>query len=136
VSFSDRPAPMLGERTIRILSPGGFVVGAPRDDSDVLRVMRAVKADGVDTMEIDPGGDSTFSSSGLQVLLRIAGLRQPPVYRANDLGPDTAFLLRHPIPPGGPEPCGRISGGQGIYLIRGGNAVVPFADYDLYCPRR
>jgi hypothetical protein len=102
----------------------------------VVRVMRAVKADGIDTMELDPGGDSTFSLSGLQVLLRFAGLKQPPVYQANALDPRTAFLLRHQIPPGGPEPCGRISGGLGVYLILGGNAVVPFEDYKLYCPRR
>jgi 4-amino-4-deoxy-L-arabinose transferase-like glycosyltransferase len=136
LAFTQRPATMLGERTIRILSPNGFVVGEPRDDSDVLRVMRAVKADGIDTMELDPGGDASFSVSGLQVLLRFAGLRQPPVYRANALDPDTAFLLRHPVPPQGPQPCGRISAGQGVYLIRGGNAVVPFEDYKLYCPPR
>jgi hypothetical protein len=136
LAFTDRPTTMLGERTIRFFSPGGFVVGAPRDDSDVLRVMRDVKADGIDTMELDPGGDSSFSVSGLQVLLRFAHLRQPPVYQANALDPDTAFLLRHPVPPQGPKPCGRMSGDQGIYLIRGGNAVVPFEDYTFYCPRR
>jgi hypothetical protein len=101
----------------------------------VLAVMKAVRADGIRKMELDPGGDVTFSTSGLQVLLRFAGLQQPPVYAANALPPDTAFLLRHPVPPGGPEPCGRMDDGQGIYLILGGNAVVPFEDYKLYCPR-
>ena len=131
----DRPPTTLGERSVRIYEPSGYVVGAARDDSDVLRVMRAVRADGVTTMELDPGGDATFSSSGLQVLLRLAGLHQPPVYRANALGPRTAFLLRHPVPAGGPEPCGRMDDGQGIYMILGGNAVVPFESYKLYCPR-
>lgn len=136
LSFTHQAPTPLGERTIRLYTPTGYIVGKPRDDSDVLRVMRAVKADGIDTMELDPGGDSTFSLPGLQVLLRQAGLTQPPVYRANALGPRTAFLMRRPVPPGGPRPCGRVADGQGLYLILGGNAVVPFADLKFYCPPR
>jgi 4-amino-4-deoxy-L-arabinose transferase-like glycosyltransferase len=126
---------MLGERSVRLYSPAGFVVGKPRDDSAVLEVMRAVRADGITTMELDPGGDNTFATSGLQVLLRLAGLRQPPSYQPTALPPDTAFLLRHPVPPGGPEPCGRMADGMGVYVVLGGNVVVPFEQYRFYCPR-
>jgi hypothetical protein len=136
VSFTHQSASMLGERTVRIFSPSGYLIGKPRDDSDVLRVMRDVKRAGIDTMELDPGGDSTFSLSGLKLLLPEAGLKQPAVYQARALDPRTAFLLRHPVPPGGPEPCGRVADGRGIYLILGGNAEVPFESYKLYCPPR
>jgi 4-amino-4-deoxy-L-arabinose transferase-like glycosyltransferase len=131
---SPRAETLLGERSIRLFSPAGFVVGKARDDSEVLEVMRAVRADGITTMELDPGGDGTFAVSGLQVLLRFAGLQQPPSYQPTALDPRTAFLLRHPVPPGGPEPCGRMADGQGIYVVLGGNVVVPFEDYRFYCP--
>jgi hypothetical protein len=44
------------------------------------------------------------------------------------------FLTRHLLGPGVPKPCGRISDGWGVFMIRGGNAAVPFEQYKLYCP--
>jgi hypothetical protein len=125
---------LLGERSAHIYQPGGYLASAPRDDSDVMRLMRAVKAAGIDTMELDPGGDVTWNTDGLSLLMGQAGLQRPPTYAPATLAPDTAFLTRHQPAPGLPRPCGHISGGYGLYLIKGGNAAVPFEQYHTWCP--
>ena len=136
IKAPNAPALPLGERTARIYAAEGYLQSAPRDDSDMLKVLRAVREDGYRKMEVDPGGDTTFSLSGLQVLLRTAGLEQPKKYNPAELDADTVFMLRHPVPAGGPEPCGILADGRGIYLVRGpGNVVIPFESYELYCPR-
>jgi hypothetical protein len=131
----DAPATLLGERSVRLYSSAGFVQSAPRDDGDVLRVMKALRAAGVRTIEVDPGGDHTFSLTGLQVLMAIAGLGQPPVYRPDRLPPGSRFLTRHQVTPGVQRPCGMLSGGWGLYVVNMRNVVVPFESYDIDCPR-
>jgi len=126
---------MLGERTVRIYRPEGFLRSAPRDDSDALRVLRDLRAEGIETIEIDPGGDTTFNPSGLGVLMSIAGLGRPERYDPENLPPDVPFVVRHQIVPGGPRPCGRLSGGAGLYVVRQQNVVVPFENYEIECPR-
>jgi hypothetical protein len=128
------PPTLLGERSIRLYSPNGYLASAPRDDSAVARLMRTLKARGMDTVELDPGGDATWNTNGLELLMGEYGLRRPPAYDPAHLAPGTVFLTRHLLRPGVPKPCGRISGSWGIYLIKGGNAAVPFAQYKLYCP--
>jgi hypothetical protein len=128
------PPTFLGEWSVRVYSSAGYIQNAPRDDGDALEVLRAVRSDGIRAVEIDPGGDHTFNVSGIRVLLSIAGLGQPPVYEPENLPPDTVFLTRRPTPPGSPPPCGRLYDGQGLYLARGPNVVVPFESYELYCP--
>jgi 4-amino-4-deoxy-L-arabinose transferase-like glycosyltransferase len=131
----DSPATLLGERSVRLYSSAGFVQSAPRDDGDVLRVMKELRADGVRTIEVDPGGDHTFSLTGLQVLMSIAGLGQPPVYQPDKLPPGSRFLTRHQVAPGTPPPCGMLSGGWGLYVVNQRNVVVPFENYNIECPR-
>jgi 4-amino-4-deoxy-L-arabinose transferase-like glycosyltransferase len=126
---------MLGERTVRVYRPEGFIRSAPRDDSDALRVMRDLRAEGIRTIEIDPGGDTTYNPTGVGVLMSIAGLERPATYDPENLPPDVPFVTRHPIVPGGPRPCGRLSGGAGLYVVRQPNVVVPFENYRIRCPR-
>ena len=125
---------MLGERSATVYRSTGYLAAGPRDDADVLRLMRAVRAAGIETMELDPGGDAGWNTVGLSVLMGQAGLRRPPAYEPSALAPDTVFLTRHQPGPGLPQPCGRISGGYGLYLVKGGNAVVPFEQYTTWCP--
>jgi 4-amino-4-deoxy-L-arabinose transferase-like glycosyltransferase len=126
---------LLGERSVHLYQPSGYLASAPRDDSAVERLMRAVRASGITTMELDPGGDATWNTNGLSLLMGEAGLKRPPAYDPAHLAPDTVFLTRHIPGPGLPRPCGRISGGYGLYLIKGGNAAVPFEQYRTWCPR-
>jgi 4-amino-4-deoxy-L-arabinose transferase-like glycosyltransferase len=128
------PPTFLGERSVRLYSSAGFVQSAPRDDGDALRVMRALRADGVQTVEFDPGGDHTFSLTGLQLLMSIAGLQQPPVYDPDNLPPGSRFITRRPATPDGPRPCGMLSGGWGLYVVAMRNVVVPFENYRFDCP--
>jgi 4-amino-4-deoxy-L-arabinose transferase-like glycosyltransferase len=128
------PPTLLGERSIRIYRPDGYLAAAPRDDSAVPRLMRTLEARGITTMELDPGGDATWNTNGLELLMGEYGLSRPASYDPAHLSPDTVFLTRHLLGPGAPKPCGRISGGWGVYMIKGGNAAVPFEQYKLYCP--
>jgi 4-amino-4-deoxy-L-arabinose transferase-like glycosyltransferase len=129
------PPTFLGERSVRLYSSAGFVQSAPRDDGDVLHVMRALRAEGVRTVEVDPGGDHTFSVTGLQVLMSIAGLGQPAVYEPHNLPPGSRFLTRRQVTPDSPRPCGMLSGNWGLYVVRMRNVVVPFENYNIECPR-
>jgi Dolichyl-phosphate-mannose-protein mannosyltransferase len=127
---------MLGERSVRFYMPTGYIQSKPRDDSDALAVMRALRREGIDTIELDPGGTAAFNPTGLQVLMSVAELRQPPVYTPTALPHDVPFLTRHPITPEGPRPCGVLSDGQGLYVVRMPNVAVPFEDYRIQCPPR
>jgi 4-amino-4-deoxy-L-arabinose transferase-like glycosyltransferase len=129
------PSSFLGERSARLYSSAGFVQSAPRDDSDALQVMRALRAEGVRTVEVDPAGDHTFSLTGLQVLISIADLEQPRTYKPGNLPPGARFLTRHPVTPDGPRPCGMLTGGWGLYVVNMRNVVVPFETYNIDCPR-
>lgn len=131
----DSPDSLLGERSVRFYSAAGYLQSAPRDDADALRVMKDLREEGIEVVELDPGGDPTFSLTGLQALVSIAGLRQPPRYDPADLAPDTPFLTRHPFGDAGPRPCGVLDDGQGFFVVRQQNVVVPFEDYEIDCPR-
>jgi hypothetical protein len=128
------PPTLLGERSARIYSPAGYLAAAPRDDSDVRRLLLAVKAYGIDTVELDPGGDATWNTNGLELLMGELGLHRPPAYDPSALPSDVVFLTRHQPGPGVPPPCGRISGNWGLYLVKGGNVVTPFEQYRTWCP--
>jgi hypothetical protein len=127
------PTP-LGERSARIYTPNGFIASAPRDDSDVLRVMRGLREAGYRRMLFEPNGDITFSSTGLTVLQATAGLAFPAGADLANLPPRTPFLLRQLIAPGAPAPCGRTPGGWGVYVALQKNVLVPFQEYRLICP--
>jgi 4-amino-4-deoxy-L-arabinose transferase-like glycosyltransferase len=128
------PPTLLGERSIRLYTPEGFIRSRPRHDGAVLDVMRDARADGVKMMSVDLTGGALFSLNGLQVLMHIAGVPPAPTNSPTDIDPGAVFLLRHAIPPDEP-PCAKLDDGFGLYLVEGGgNMVVPFESYDLYCP--
>jgi 4-amino-4-deoxy-L-arabinose transferase-like glycosyltransferase len=135
VTAPDHPNTVLGERSVRLYSPEGFIRSSPRDDGDVLQVMKGLRAAGFRTVEVEPNGDASFSVNGLEVLLRIAGLEQPPAFNPTELPSHTPMVLRHPVTAGGPRPCGRVSDGEGVYVVLQRNVMVPFDDYKLICPR-
>jgi hypothetical protein len=128
------PPTALGERSARIYTPAGFIANAPRDDGDVLRVMRGLREAGYQRLLFEPNGDVTFSSTGLTVLQAIAGLEFPAAADLANLPPRTPYLLRQPIAPDGPAPCGRVSGGWGVYVALQKNVLVPFQNYRFICP--
>jgi hypothetical protein len=87
-------------------------------------------------MVFEPNGDITFSSTGLSVMQAIAELHLPPAEFTN-LPRRTPFLFRHrPIPPDGPEPCGRAEDDWGIYVALERDVAIPFEAHRLICPRR
>ena len=136
VSLVDREPTPLGERTIRVYSPTGFIAGEPRDDSAVLEVMKGIRADGFRKLQVEPNGDVTFSNTGLAVLITIAGLELPKSWNPIRMPRDVPFLNRHP-PPGhdGPKPCAMMSGGWGIYVVRQRNVQRGFDSYRRFiCP--
>jgi hypothetical protein len=134
VRLSGSPPTLLGEHSVRLYRPGGYTAAAPHHDSDAKRLMTALKADGIDTMELDPGRDATWKTNGLEVLMGERGLYRPPAYDPAHLASNTVFLTWHQIGPGVPAPCGRVSRNWGLYLLKGGNAVVPFEQYRTWCP--
>jgi hypothetical protein len=135
VSFDPGHAPTpLGERSVRIYSPDGFIANKPRDDGAVLEIMRALRADGFRKLQHETEGDVTFSNSGLAVIQTIAGLEYPPSRNPANMPRDTPFLLRRPVTPGGPRPCGLVEDGWGIYVAQQRDTTVPFESYNLICP--
>jgi 4-amino-4-deoxy-L-arabinose transferase-like glycosyltransferase len=107
---------------------------------ELLRVMRAMRRQGIRTVEFDAtslsgAGTPYLDRVGLQILAGIAKLRTPATYAPENLGPRQAFMLRHVPAAGDPPPCERFPDGSGLYIVLG-NPVKPFADYRFYCPVR
>ena len=111
------------------------ITGKPR--AQLLAVMRAMRRQGIDTVEFDAVSSySSFSDTlGLQRLAAVAGLKVPATYAPQTLGPRQAFMLRHIPVAGDPPPCERFPDGSGLYIVLG-NPVIPFNSYDFYCPLR
>lgn len=114
------------------------IKGAPR--RELLAVMRAMRRQGIHTVEFDAtslGGVGTtyLDRTGLQILASLAGLATPPSYAPENLGSRQAFMLRHIPAAGDPPPCERFPDGSGLYIVLG-NPVKPFSEYRFYCPVR
>jgi hypothetical protein len=136
LSFADREPFPLGERTVRVYSPDGYIANRPRDDSDVLEIMKDLRADGFTKLQFEPNGDITFSNSGLALLMTIAGLELPPSWNPARMPRDVPFINRHPLAAAGSrEPCGRMSDGWGLYVVRQRDVSAGFPSYRrFYCP--
>jgi 4-amino-4-deoxy-L-arabinose transferase-like glycosyltransferase len=103
----------------------------------LLKLFRAMKRDGVSSAEFDPSMDTDYMDNiGLQALANMAGLSVPAVNAPSSLAPKQAYMLLHSPVQGDASPCVEMPGGYGLYMILGGNAVVPFDDYRFYCPLR
>jgi hypothetical protein len=101
----------------------------------LLRVLLALHRQGVKVMEFDRASANAlfFQPVGLERLAALAQLPVPPGLAPQSLAPSDAYLLRKPITPGAPRPCGRFPDGTGLYVVLG-NPTVPHPRYD--CPVR
>jgi 4-amino-4-deoxy-L-arabinose transferase-like glycosyltransferase len=132
----DRDPTLLGERTLRIFSPDGYIANKPRDDSGVLDVMRGLREEGFRKLQYTTTGDLHFTDTGVAVVETMAGLELPPSWNPADMAPDVPLLLRRAVEPGDPPPCALIEDGWGIYVAHQRDTTVPFEDYNLICPER
>ena len=130
----DRKPTPLGERTLRIFNPNGYIANKPRDDSGVLEVMRGLREEGWRKLQYTTTGDLHFTDTGVAVVETIAGLELPASWNPADMEPDVPLLLRKAVEPEDPPPCARIEDGWGIYVVHQRDTTVPFEDYNLICP--
>jgi len=103
----------------------------------LLTLMGAMRRQGHDTIEFDLSNmyNADIDPLGLDQLATISGLKVPPAYQPQTLGPRDAFMFRHIPVAGDPPPCLRLSDGSGVYIVFG-NPLIPFGDYEFYCPTR
>lgn len=129
----DRAPTALGERTVRVYNPSGFIANKPRDDSNLLEVMRGLRAEGHRKLHFE-AGDLHFTDTGVSVVQTIAGLEYPPSWNPADVPADVLFLARRPVEADSPEPCTVIEDGWGIYVADQRDTTAPFETYDFICP--
>ncbi|HEV3035016.1 MAG TPA: glycosyltransferase family 39 protein [Solirubrobacteraceae bacterium] len=116
---------------LTIFANYGFWVGPPTRDGDTLGLFQALHRNGVQAVRWYSAQETEieFSSPGIALLARIAGLRVPPD-SVNPAKTDRrdAFLL-HRIPePGLPKPCITLRDGSGVWVGLGGSKAW------TYCP--
>jgi hypothetical protein len=129
----DRAPTPMGERTVRIYNPSGFIANKPRDDGALLEVMRGLFAEGHRKLHFE-AGDLYFSDTGVSVVQTIAGLEYPATWDPAAVPPDVLFLARRPLEPDSPEPCAVIEDGYGIFVADQRDVTAPFDSYDFICP--
>ncbi len=130
----------IAERHFTVYKPGGWLVGEPYDDSEILDMLRAARADGIRRIDFDPGArEASFNQSGLDYLRRIAGIPRGSVFQ-DRFGRRDAFVTGRW--PGqdqvAAEPCARLEGdGRRVYMTRGDINGIPFERWpEYYCPLR
>lgn len=122
--------------SIVLYSSSGFLVSGPKRDGDVPGLLRALRRDGVRTVEwsAQESRAPDFSSEGLEPLALIARLT-PVVTRGLRFGDSSsvATFVHRPISLHGPPPCATLSDGTGVYVVR----FDPAAGRRMfYCPSR
>ncbi|HEV2923460.1 MAG TPA: glycosyltransferase family 39 protein [Solirubrobacteraceae bacterium] len=127
--FYKRAAPLSLETQVQ-LHPD--IAGAPR--TLLLGTLIALHREGVQAMQFDRASADTlfFQPVGLERLAALAQLPVPAGLTPQQLGPSDAFLMRKPIAPNRPAPCGRFPDGTGLYVVLG-NPNVAHPHYS--CPR-
>jgi dolichyl-phosphate-mannose-protein mannosyltransferase len=107
------------------------ITGRPR--ALLLGVLLALHREGVALMQFDHDSADRlfFQPVGLERLAAAAQLPVPASLAAGEMTATDAFLLRKPIVPGGPRPCGRFPDGSGLYVVLG-DPTVPKPHY--HCP--
>ncbi len=100
----------------------------------LLDVLLALRQEGVQALQFDRASADTlfFQPVGLEHLAAYEQLPVPPGLSPRQLTAGDAYLLRQPITPDGPKPCGRFPDGTGLFVIRGDPTV---ADPHYQCPR-
>jgi Dolichyl-phosphate-mannose-protein mannosyltransferase len=107
------------------------ITGPPR--ALLLDILLALHRQGIQRLQFDRASADTlfFQPGGLERLAAAAQLPVPAGLAPQQLTPNDAFLLRKPVVPGGPAPCGRFPDGTGLYVVLG-NPTVAHARY--VCP--
>jgi hypothetical protein len=99
----------------------------------LLRTLVALHGRGVSAIQFDHGSANTlfFQPGGLERLAAAAQLPVPPGLVPQQMTPSQAYLLRRPVTPSGPRPCGRFPDGTGLYVILGSPSL---SQPRYYCP--
>jgi len=108
------------------------ITGAPH--TMLLHVLVGLHREGIRELAIDTASADRlfFQSTGIERIAAAAQIPVPPGISLKQLTSEDAYLLRQPIRPGEPEPCGRFPDGTGLFVIRGD----PMAANPAYrCPR-
>lgn len=107
------------------------ITGAAR--SMLLGVLTALHTRGIQTILIDQASANKpfFQPNGVALLAETRDLPVDWSLHPDQLAPNDAYLIRRPIRPSGPKPCGRFPDGTGLFVILG-NAVKAHPDYA--CP--
>jgi 4-amino-4-deoxy-L-arabinose transferase-like glycosyltransferase len=126
---------------VAVYSNIGFLVAAPHRDGDVLGLMRALRAHGVEEIqflnlghgELPPGLTPDFSEAGLEALAVIAGLSVPEESTPRPFGAGDAVLGHGPLNSVAAPPCVTLSDGTGVWVRLGDPNIV---GVENYCPFR
>lgn len=123
---------------IVLYSSAGFLVAGPKRDGDLPGLLRALRRQGVrvltfTNLENAGGGPPDFSTSGLNALSLIAGLRPSGETALVGQRPRVVELLHQSIHADTPPPCTRLSDGTGVWVVRLKAAT---RRVSLYCPWR
>jgi hypothetical protein len=131
------PSP-IGEYSAIVISPAGYIEGAPVRDGlrpSMLDLLRRARADGAEKVIFQPetlnvGGTNLFS---LGIVARMAGLYVPG-YTVDLMGPKDIFVFRNSADQVGKPFCidAKARDGTGIYMTKG----PPRKGNPLYCPPR
>jgi len=122
----------------------GWLRGGPEHDGNVMGLLAGLHKMGVNIISVDPAASlPDFSMQGMLPLAYMTGLDVDP---APPQTADSAYLLLHLPQPGDPPPCQILSGGSGIYAVRGPmaglsspllrNPASPKQQFALVCPGR
>ncbi len=119
--------------SINFFANGGFLVGKPERDGDILASFRAMHRAGVRQIDLNEKFlfESDFSTAGLLALAQIAGISSIEGVPLAKLSVRDAVFAHGRISPRSGPPCIRLSDGTGVW-IRLGNAQAP-GSRD-YCP--
>src|ERR1700683_1661932 len=118
-----------------ILDNGGFLVGKPIRDGDMLATLQALRDHGVRSVELSEKFliEPDFSLVGLTALSEIAGLKLLYGVPANKLSARDATFAHRQVEQGDPPPCVTLGDGTGVWIRLGNPTAKGTRDY---CPTR
>ena len=101
-------------------------------------MLGAMRRQGVTTVEFDAANltrTAYLDRDALENLATSVGLRVTDAYYPAELGPHQAFLTRQTwvLQKVGPDPCGRMPDGSGLYIVLGDPLAAP-QSLRYYCP--
>lgn len=135
LSFGEQKT-VAGENKLVLLADNGYTARAPQR-LHLEDILNGAKRDGIPNFTWDNSSETVgaLDPSGLSVLAQATELPIVGPGDRNLLRGRGITLKRLPVPPGGPQPCGRFLDGAGLYAFRG--APDPRgvrSTSKLYCP--